>query len=255
MIDDLVRISQELGDSAKGYAILAEGNTSARIDDELMLVKASGASLRDASHDTFLEVSIDAALALLDQTFEDEAEQMAALTACVVGNVGLSPSVETALHAVALRHGGARVVGHTHPTAVNAIVCSDHAADLTRPLFPDQIVVCGVRPLLLPYLDPGLPLARALRDALCERGAPSPKTVYLRNHGMIAFGQTAHEVLQITEMAVKAAAVLGGALATGKPLFLTENEAGMIDGRLDEHYRRAMLAQRGRPVDDVTLEA
>jgi len=31
-------------------------------------------------------------------------------------------------------------------------------------MFPDEIVVCGDCALLRPYVDPGLPLARELRD-------------------------------------------------------------------------------------------
>lgn len=247
MIDELVALSRELGAPDNHFAILAEGNTSALLDEELMLVKASGASLRDASPESFLEVRIDAMLALLDEAPVDEAERGAALAACVVGDGPLRPSVEAPLHAVALRHAGARFIGHTHPTAVNAILCSEHAADLTRPLFPDQIVVCGAQPVFLPFVDPGLPLARELRDALRERAeAPAPpKTLYLQNHGLVALGQSAQEVLMITQMAVKAASILGGALAAGGAVFLSEEQAVAIDGRLDEHYRRGMLAEHG----------
>ena len=34
-IDELVRMSQRLGDPAKEYVILGEGNTSAAVDDEV----------------------------------------------------------------------------------------------------------------------------------------------------------------------------------------------------------------------------
>ena len=127
MIDELVALSRELGAPDNHLAILAEGNTSALLDEERMLVKVSGASLHDTSTESFLEVWIDAVLALLDDNPRSEAEQEAALAACIVGgDTRLRPSVETPLHAVALRHGGARFVGHTHPTAVNAILCSRH---------------------------------------------------------------------------------------------------------------------------------
>jgi len=247
VIDELVALSRELGAPDNHLAILAEGNTSALLDEERMLVKVSGASLHDTSTESFLEVWIDAVLALLDDNPRSEAEQEAALAACIVGgDTRLRPSVETPLHAVALRHGGARFVGHTHPTAVNAILCSRHAADLTRALFPDQIVVCGSEPVFLPYVDPGLPLARALRDALRARAGAPPRTLYLQNHGLVALGRSPHEVLAITRMAAKAASILGGALAAGGATFLSEEEAAAIDARRDEHYRRARFAERGR---------
>src|SRR5207302_1762392 len=136
----------------------------------------------------------------LDAAPATEAEQNEALAACANGAGASRPSVETPLHAVAVRYGGARAVAHTHPSAVNSLLCSDRADDVTRALFPDQIVVCGAEPLLLPYVDPGLPLARALRDALSERAEHPPKTIYLRNHGLVALGQTTQEALQITAM-------------------------------------------------------
>jgi rhamnose utilization protein RhaD (predicted bifunctional aldolase and dehydrogenase) len=245
MIDELVRLSRELGAPDNNLAILAEGNTSALLDEEVMLVKASGTSLREASRESFLEVRLDAVLALLDDAPVDEAEQGAALAACVVDDQPLRPSVETPLHAVALRHAGARFVAHTHPTAVNAILCSRHAADVTRPLSPDQVVVCGADPLFLPYVEPGLPLARALRDALNTRAEAPPKTMYLQNHGLVALGQSAREVLAITQMAVKAALIFGGALAAGGAVFLSEQQAAAIDRRLDERYRRTLLVEPG----------
>jgi rhamnose utilization protein RhaD (predicted bifunctional aldolase and dehydrogenase) len=235
-VKELAELARALADPASDYAILAEGNVSALVDDELMLVKASGASLAQAS---FLEVRIDPMLELLDDAPAGEAEQGAALAACAVG--GGRPSVETPLHAVALRHGGARFVGHTHPTAVNAILCSENAQAVTRALFPDQVVVCGADPLLVPYVDPGLPLARVVRGRLLERERP-PKAIYLRNHGLVALGQSVQEVLQITAMAAKAARILLGAFAAGGPVFLTDEEVATIDGRLDEHYRRSVLA-------------
>jgi ribulose-5-phosphate 4-epimerase/fuculose-1-phosphate aldolase len=93
-------------------------------------------------------------------------------------------------------------------------------------------------------VDPGLPLARTLRRQvvayLDEQGTP-PKTIYLRNHGFIALGGTAQEVVQITQMADKAARILTAALACGHPTFLTPDNVARIQSRPDEHYRRKAL--------------
>jgi hypothetical protein len=40
LVNDLVALSRELGAPENGYAILAQGNPSARIDDDVMLIKA-----------------------------------------------------------------------------------------------------------------------------------------------------------------------------------------------------------------------
>ncbi len=255
MIDELVALSRELGAPANDYAILAEGNTSLALDDTLVLVKASGTSLRNATPESFVEAQVDALLALVDEAPADEAAQNDALAACCVDPGALRPSVEAPLHAVCVRYGAARVVAHTHPTAVNALLCSAHAEDVVHPLFPDQVVVCGAEPLLLPYVDPGLPLARALRDALLSRPGRPPKTVYLRNHGLVALAQTPQEALQVSAMAVKAARILQGAIAAGGPVFLPREEVARIDGRLDEAYRRLMLTRATPPSPAAAPEA
>lgn len=241
--EELVRLARALGDPTHGHAILAEGNVSMLLDDDSMLVKASGTSLGKTTVSSLLRVRIDDVLTLLDHPPIEEADQAQRLAASVVDDSGLLPSVETPMHAAALRHGGARFVGHTHPQALNALLCSESAELVTRALFPEQVVVCGADPLFVPYLDPGLALARAVRDLLAERERP-PQVVYLQNHGLVALGESAEQVLQITQMAVKAAAILLGALAAGGPVFLSDEEVARIDERLDEHYRRQVLAGR-----------
>jgi rhamnose utilization protein RhaD (predicted bifunctional aldolase and dehydrogenase) len=128
---------------------------------------------------------------------------------------------------------------------VLALLCSPHAPALaTHLLFPDQIVVLGRHPLFVPYVDPGLALARRVRDDLdahvARHGEP-PRAIYLGNHGLFALGRTPEHVLQIPAMAVKASRVLAGALAAGGATPLTEADADRIDARLDEHYRRERL--------------
>ena len=51
-LDQLVALSNRLGDPAHDYVILGEGNTSARADAGSFWVKASGAELRTAGRST-----------------------------------------------------------------------------------------------------------------------------------------------------------------------------------------------------------
>lgn len=243
-LEALVRLSRALGEPSADYAILAEGNTSTRTGEDSFLLKASGVSLAGASPDSFVEMRLSAVLALLGDPPRDDAALAQALSACRLGD-GPRPSVEAALHAVALTLGGAAVIGHTHPTAINAILCSERAELIVAgPLFPDQIVVCGQHPLLVPYFDPGIPLAAELSARLREhidRHGIAPKTIYLGNHGFVALGQSAGEVLQITQMATKAARILLGTLSCGGPRPLTPEAATRIETRPDEHHRQAQL--------------
>jgi rhamnose utilization protein RhaD (predicted bifunctional aldolase and dehydrogenase) len=248
LLERLATLSRELGSPAADCAILAEGNTSAGLPGGRFLLKASGFSLGDASAPSFVEMDTDAVLALLDDPPRDDVQLTAALESARAAD-GPRPSVEAALHALSLTVGGASFVGHTHPTAVNSILCSVQPDALARgSLFPDQIVVCGPQPLFVPYVDPGIPLALEFRDRLAAHiqrfGAP-PKVAYLENHGMIAFGATAREVLQITTMAVKAARIMLGTFVLGGPRYLAETAALRIETRPDEHYRQARLRAAG----------
>jgi rhamnose utilization protein RhaD (predicted bifunctional aldolase and dehydrogenase) len=245
-LEQILALSRALGDPARELAILGEGNTSLRSGPGMMLVKASGASLASVAPADFVEVEIAPLVALLDDPAADDAA-VAAAFAPVEARTGRRPSVEAMLHAVCLDLGGAVAVGHTHPVPVLALLCSEHAEALaTHMLFPDQIVVLGRRPLFVPYVDPGLSLARRVREELVAhivRHGEPPKVIYLGNHGLFALGLTPEHVLQITAMAVKASRVLAGALAAGGVSALAEAEADRIDARPDEHYRRAALAR------------
>jgi rhamnose utilization protein RhaD (predicted bifunctional aldolase and dehydrogenase) len=246
----LVMLSRELGDPRNDYAILAEGNTSARVDDKCFLLKASGSSLRLALAGSFVAVSFDAMQQMLESPPANDEALTQALMGCLAQDSTLRPSTEAPLHALGLTLGGARWIGHTHPPAVNAILCSNWAESIVEgALFPDQIVVCGPHPLFVRYVDPGIPLALAFRDRLLEhreRYGAMPKTVYLQNHGLIALGDSPGEVLRIHAMAVKAARILLGAVAVGGPSFLPAHAADRIETRQDEQYRRAVLAGGAR---------
>lgn len=155
------------------------------------------------------------------------------------------PSVETFLHAACLR-AGATWVGHTHMTSALALLCGPGGATVyRRHLFPDAIVVCGLHVAAVPYVDPGLALARAV-DAELTRFAAAhgrpPKLLLLENHGVVALGRTAREVLDIHVMTDKWSRALAGAIAAGGPRYLPDEEAARIDARLDEAYRRRRLA-------------
>jgi rhamnose utilization protein RhaD (predicted bifunctional aldolase and dehydrogenase) len=252
-LTELVRLSRSLGRPERELVVLGEGNTSALVDGERFVVKASGRSLADAAPESFVELRLHTTLGLLDfDPLTDEELSAEGLMAARIGE-GPRPSIEAVMHALGLTEGGAQFVGHTHPTAVNAILCSDRAEALVAgAIFPDQVVVCGREALLIPYADPGLPLAHVVREGLREyrgRTGTTPKTVYLRNHGLLALGQSAVEVDQITTMATKVARILKGVLSLGQPVYLSAAQADRIEARPDEHHRRRMFRDpRGKAI-------
>jgi rhamnose utilization protein RhaD (predicted bifunctional aldolase and dehydrogenase) len=242
--DELLALSRELGRPEHDYVILAEGNTSVRLDDGTFLVKASGARLDRIQPDDFVRLRLEP---LLDAVLGDgRVDVRELLRAARVGEG--EPSIETFVHVAALGIAGARFVGHTHPTAVNGLLCSAGAEDhFAGPLFPDEVVVCGPAPLYVPYFEPGLALARELaprlRGFIDRYGAP-PRTILLGNHGLVALGDSAAEVEAVTAMAVKAARVRAAAIAAGGPRPLTAATVDELSGRRDELERRARLVGR-----------
>lgn len=242
LLEELVELSHALGHPSRDLAILGEGNTSARVDDESFWVKASGSELGTLRPEQLVRVSFAACRELINGPDLTDDQIKDGLQAAVVeGPEGVRPSVETVLHAALLELPGINFVGHTHPTAINALTCSDRFGEaLTQRLFPDQIVVCGSSAVLVPYVDPGLPLAREVlsaAQAYTEQWDETPKTVYMQNHGFIAMGKSSKQVLQISQMSVKSANILNGSFAIGTPQFMTAEQVNRIAGRDDEHYR------------------
>jgi rhamnose utilization protein RhaD (predicted bifunctional aldolase and dehydrogenase) len=246
ILQQLVAMSLSLARPDRDLVILGEGNTSANVADGTFYVKASGTQLPQAEAGSFVRLHIDATAAIADhQQMSDTAFKVALDAAKVDASDARRPSTETVLHAIALGEFGARFVGHTHPIAVNAIMCSVAAEKALRGrLFPDEIVVCGPAPAYVPYTDPGFELARqtraVLRQYADDYGMP-PRVVVMQNHGLIALGGSAQEVDSITDMFVKTCRVLAGTYAFGGPHYLSDANADRIHTRPDEVYRRREL--------------
>src|SRR2546421_21717 len=143
---DLIALSRSLGEPARDLAILGEGNTSARVDESSFLVKASGKELRTADEASFVTVSFPRALEVLDGPDLSDSEVRQALLDCKLDadQSAIVPSVETFLHAYLLSLPGINFIGHTHPAAVNSLLCSVNSREaVSGRLFPDEIVCCG----------------------------------------------------------------------------------------------------------------
>ncbi len=254
-LDGLIELSRKLGDPTLGYAILGEGNTSClsggvASEPSRLWVKASGRKLANADRSAFVEVNMEPILELLSEgTLPDSEIRRRLIAAKCDGQAEPCPSVETLMHAVFLAIEGIEFVGHTHPIPINQIACSvDFMHAVSGRLFPDEIVVCGPAPVVVPYVDPGIPLAHEIHRQVyqyLETWGERPKTVYLQNHGFVALGSTAQEVENITAMAVKTAVILQGTAAFGGPNFLEPAQVARIHGRPDEHYRQRVIDNDG----------
>ena len=243
----LVQLSHELGREDRHLAILGEGNVSADLDDGTFYVKASGSQLATIDAGGFTRVNLPPIFEALDQPDKTDNEVRKVLETCCVDKKARLPSVETFLHGICLKEGGAKWVGHTHPVSVLKILCSKAGAEpFRRHIFPDEIVVCGRHLAVVPYVDPGIRLAVALRDSLRSFMAvhsAAPKVILMINHGPVVLGQTECDVLNTMLMLDKWASILAGNYAVGEPQLLEEKNSDRIEHRPDEHYRRRAIGK------------
>ena len=243
--EKLIALSHALGRAERQLAILGEGNTSARLEGGTFLVKASGSTLGTLNEAHLVECRSEPLLALLDRDDLSDQQIEDALFGCRVDPDARKPSAEALFHAYLLSVPGVEYVGHTHPVSVNGILCTAHAtAFARRRIFPDEVVCCGAASVLVPYTDPGWPLAQAIRRKVArfmeKRGVP-PRVVLLENHGIITFGATPEAVKAAMFMADKAAKIFLSAASLGGPRFLSAREVDRIAGRPDEQHRQRVL--------------
>lgn len=250
--DHLLALCRTLGEPARDLAILGEGNASARVDASTMLVTTSGSQMATLAPTQLVEVDVDAAVALATTPGEGAIgpEALAALAVGASDDQVRVPSIETLLHALVLDRTDAAFVGHTHPTSVLGLVCSDRAGDaFAAPIFPDEVVVCGPAYLVVPYASPGRDLAAALDGALARHHATHggwPRAIILVNHGLLALGATPAEVLAVTAMVDKSARIRAAALAVGELVPLSAGEVRALADRADEVRRRRLLIEGDR---------
>jgi rhamnose utilization protein RhaD (predicted bifunctional aldolase and dehydrogenase) len=242
-IAQLVKLAHELGREERGLAILGEGNVSAKLSESQFAVKASGCALGTLTEQDVTVCETARVLALLDDRapLTDEVIEEQLLAARVDARAK-KPSLEAMFHAWLLSQPGVEFVAHTHPLNANQVLCSPLADDWAdHRMFPDEIVYCGTKSVLVRYADPGLPLAREIAERtgeFRESNGQMPRLILLENHGIIALGATMESTLACTMMANKAAAIFAGAAAIGGPNFLTAQQTERIATRRDEAYRR-----------------
>ena len=88
-LDELVALSAEIGDPAKDYVILSEGNTSARISEHSFWVKGSGIRLEHAcGPQAFVAMELEPLMRARQHLSEPE---IAAVTALVAAQHFFNP--------------------------------------------------------------------------------------------------------------------------------------------------------------------
>ncbi|NQU33276.1 MAG: class II aldolase/adducin family protein [Bacteroidetes bacterium] len=173
------------------------GNSSIKLDNGLMLIKASGISLSEMTVESGIaEVNIqlvrdilqDKVLQAIQNKRDREQISLAKLLKTVTRPKEL-PSIESFLHAFT-----DKVTLHTHPILCNALSCRKDGKKLLEELFPETLV--------LEYCTPGYENAVQYLKSLTEfelKHSKKPAVTFIQNHGLVVSGKTAEEVIQLNE--------------------------------------------------------
>ena len=199
LLADFSRLSQTAGARAD-YVQGGGGNTSVKLADGLMGIKASGYCLKDITPDNAYAVMDYKALRIFYYGNEpaDLADVEKQGSACakentktIEGLAALRPSVEAGFHSI-LR----TFVLHTHSVYANLAACSDQCCEIAAKAFAGASYTWG----WVPYTDPGANLTFAIRDELwrveTETGKV-PSVILMQNHGIIVHDDDAVSCLAI----------------------------------------------------------
>ncbi|MCX6875634.1 MAG: class II aldolase/adducin family protein [Verrucomicrobia bacterium] len=153
----------------------AGGNTSLK-EDETLWIKASGLWLAQAQQqEIMVPVALDALLDALERA-DPLAEQAQHFVRGALNPLGLRPSIETTVHAVMPQ----QVVVHVHCVETIAVAVAAAAESLVH------VRLAGFRHAFIPYVRPGLPLARAIAASLGE----GTEVLVLGNHGLVVAAES-----------------------------------------------------------------
>lgn len=178
------------------------GNTSVKLDDRKMLIKASGIHLSEIEEGKgYVEVDYVRLAKIAD--FRDtwigldkgirDSIVLQHVEKCTFASQKVErASIEVFMHAVL-----GRFVLHAHPISVNAISCGEDWEEIFTDLFPKS--------LCIPYFSPGIELGIELSDRLQvfrSNFGVQPELIFLQNHGLLVTGESQEAVQSLTEAVV-----------------------------------------------------
>ncbi|MFA4992349.1 MAG: class II aldolase/adducin family protein [Candidatus Omnitrophota bacterium] len=161
-----------------GLAVAKSGNLSARLDEENILITASGTFLGQIKEEDIVKVSL----------------------ASAKFSAGVKPSSELSLHSLVYKYFPAKVVIHCHPPLINGYFAV--AKTLKAMSFETKFYLGDIP--VIPQETPTVTLPEPVIAALKINNL-----VVLKNHGTIAVADKFEDALSITEAleeAVKSAA-------------------------------------------------
>ncbi len=248
-MEGFIRLSH-IGGSRADYVQGGGGNTSVKLKNGMMAIKASGFCLKDIQKDN--------GYALLDgntlrsfyrennpEDFED-CELAGAQCAkdnlqTVEGLPQLRPSVEAGFHSILKTY-----VLHTHSVFANLAACTEGGREVAKKAFQYAPYSWG----WVDYQDPGAKLAFAIRDELDrveKETGRIPSVIIMQNHGIIVHDDDAVSTLAIhADANVRLAAHFGLAENAFPTVTIKELAGGVYKATtpyLKEHLENCLYTQ------------
>lgn len=176
------------------------GNTSCKLDDRLMAIKASGFCLN--------QITPNSAYAVLDyksirQFYKDpnrpEPEDMEKIGSektkeavkTIEGLESLRPSVEAGFHSML-----DTFVLHSHSVYANLVTCAEEGEQIAKEIMEG----ISMPFVYVPYINPGAQLTFAIQDKREEAAKQYgmlPQVIFMENHGLIITAEEEKECLSL----------------------------------------------------------
>lgn len=173
----------------------AGGNTSVKLKNSEMLIKASGFLLSDVTENNgYSKVDTKKIVNILKNktiTYETDRRKRELLVKGFVEEATLDknnrPSIETLMHSSLYKY-----TLHTHPVVVNMIVIQKEWKEVLTSIFKNENIA------LVSYKTPGIDLALEL-DKVIKAFVIVPKILFLQNHGLIITSDNVDDIERLTE--------------------------------------------------------
>ncbi len=198
-MEAFVKLSH-IGGSRADYVQGGGGNTSVKLENGQMAIKASGFCLKDIEAHTGYAMLNGSALRKFyrEHNPEDFADCEAAGSQCTKENIlqveglpALRPSVEAGFHSLLKTY-----VLHTHSVFANLAACAVGGREIAEKALCRAPYTWG----WVDYVDPGAKLAFAIRDELDrveKETGRVPSVIIMQNHGIIVHDDDAVSALAI----------------------------------------------------------
>ncbi|HRX43352.1 MAG TPA: class II aldolase/adducin family protein [Clostridia bacterium] len=198
-LKQFAEMSQAIGNRAD-YAQGGGGNTSVKLDNELMAVKASGFKLKDMKPDDgFVVINYQKIRKYYDDVnlgsdtdfYKDSADFVKQNTITLPGlKEGMRASVEAGFHSLLYKY-----VIHTHSVYSNLLCCTKEGRKIADEMFGSSKYGYA----WVPYITPGFDLTLGIKHLIDERET-MPKIIFMESHGILVSSDDYEECRNLHEM-------------------------------------------------------